>query len=49
MQFRYSPTARALHWLAAVLVLAMFVLGIAMVYLVPDSAEALSHRLVQHA
>jgi cytochrome b561 len=45
MPTRYSPLARALHWLTVALVFVMFVLGIAMVYLVPDSAEALSHRL----
>ena len=45
MPFRYNAAARALHWLTALLVLAMFVLGIAMVYVVPDSEAALSHRL----
>ncbi len=45
MSFRYSPAARALHWLTVLLVFVMFVLGIAMVYLVPDSEQALSHRL----
>jgi cytochrome b561 len=45
MHYRYSPVARLLHWLTVLLVFAMFVLGVAMVYLVPDSAEALSHRL----
>jgi cytochrome b561 len=45
MRTRYSPVARVLHWLTVLLVVVMFVLGIAMVYLVPDSAEALSHRL----
>jgi cytochrome b561 len=45
MHYRYSPVARALHWLTVLLVFVMFALGIAMVYLVPDSAEALSHRL----
>ena len=45
MHYRYGPVARALHWLTVLLVFVMFVLGIAMVYLVPDSAEALSHRL----
>jgi len=45
MSYRYGTGARVLHWLTALLVLAMFALGIAMVYLVPDSAEALSHRL----
>ena len=45
MRYRYSQVARLLHWLTVLLVFVMFVLGIAMVYLVPDSAEALSHRL----
>jgi len=45
MHYRYSPVARLLHWLTVLLVFAMFALGIAMVYLVPDSAAALSHRL----
>ncbi len=45
MSYRYSPLARWLHWLTVVLVLVMFALGIAMVYLVPDSEQALSHRL----
>lgn len=45
MHYRYSPVARALHWLTVLLVFVMFALGIAMVYLVPDSAAALSHRL----
>ena len=45
MPYRYSQTARALHWLTALLVVVMFALGIAMVYLVPDSEQALSHRL----
>jgi cytochrome b561 len=45
MSFRYSPAARALHWLTVLLVFVMFVLGIAMVYLVPDSQQALSHLL----
>ena len=45
MHYRYSQVARLLHWLTVLLVFVMFVLGIAMVYLVPDSAEALSHRL----
>lgn len=45
MSYRYSAVARLLHWLTVLLVAVMFVLGIAMVYLVPDSAEALSHRL----
>jgi cytochrome b561 len=45
MQYRYSPVARLLHWLTVLLVFVMFVLGIAMVYLVPDSEQALSHRL----
>jgi cytochrome b561 len=45
MPYRYSPTARTLHWLTALLVFVMFALGIAMVYLVPDSEQALSHRL----
>jgi cytochrome b561 len=45
MSYRYTQVARALHWLTVLLVFVMFVLGIAMVYLVPDSAEALSHRL----
>jgi len=44
MNYRYSQAARLLHWLTVLLVFAMFVLGIAIVYLVPDSAEALSHR-----
>jgi cytochrome b561 len=45
MHYRYSSIARALHWLTVLLVFVMFVLGIGMVYLVPDSAEALSQRL----
>jgi cytochrome b561 len=45
VHYRYSPVARLLHWLTVLLVLVMFALGIAMVYLVPDSAQALSHRL----
>jgi cytochrome b561 len=45
VHYRYSQVARLLHWLTVLLVFAMFVLGIAMVYLVPDSAAALSHRL----
>jgi cytochrome b561 len=45
MDYRYSPVARTLHWLTVLLVFVMFVLGIAMVYLVPDSEAALSHRL----
>jgi cytochrome b561 len=45
MRYRYSPVARLLHWLTVLLVLTMIVLGIAMVYLVPESAAALSHRL----
>ena len=46
MPFRYNPAARVLHWLVALLVLAMFVLGIAMVYVVSgDTQPALSHRL----
>src|SRR5580658_1334217 len=45
MHYRYGPVARALHWLTVLLVFVMFALGIAMVYLVPDSEAALSHRL----
>lgn len=44
MSYRYDATARALHWLTVVLVFTMFVLGVCMVYLVPDS-DPLSHRL----
>jgi cytochrome b561 len=44
MPYRYTVTARTLHWLTMLLVLAMFGLGIAMVYLVPDTAPV-SHRL----
>jgi cytochrome b561 len=44
MSYRYSPAARALHWLTVLLVFAMFGLGVAMVYLVPDS-DPWSHRL----
>jgi cytochrome b561 len=44
MSYRYSPAARALHWLTVLLVLAMFALGIAMVYIVPDT-DPVSHQL----
>jgi cytochrome b561 len=45
MSYRYGATARALHWLTVLLVFTMFALGITMVYLLPDGAAALSHRL----
>jgi cytochrome b561 len=43
MSYRYDATARTLHWLTVLLVAAMFVLGVSMVYLVPDS-DPWSHR-----
>lgn len=44
MSYRYDTTARSLHWLTVLLIAIMFVLGISMVYLVPDS-DPWSHRL----
>jgi cytochrome b561 len=44
MSYRYDAAARTLHWLTVLLVAAMFVLGVSMVYLVPDS-DPWSHRL----
>lgn len=44
MSDRYDGPARVLHWLVVALVAVMFVAGLGMVYLVPDSAP-LSHRL----
>jgi cytochrome b561 len=41
---RYTATARLLHWTTAAAILAMFVLGIWMIYFKPTDA-ALRHRL----
>ena len=44
MSYRYSPTARILHWLTVLLVAVMLGLGFAIVYVVPEHSPW-SHRL----
>ena len=44
MEFRYSPTARALHWATALAMLAQFILGGWIVWFTPED-EAFKFRL----